>query len=592
MPARRASGGLMNADPKTQLTPLPSSGAMDRYRVYGRIGAGGMATVHLGRVVGPAGFSRAVAIKRIRAENSSDPDVIATLFDEARLASRIQHPNVVSVIDVVQEDNGGAIGITLIMDYVRGAALSQLQRQVVARGETIPVGIALRILAQTLYGLQAAHEATGEQGEHLGVIHRDISPQNILVGVDGVTRITDFGIAKAASRVQTTQDGTVKGKLGYVAPEQLSNSPVDARLDVYSASVVCWEALTGQRLFQRDGHAEIIASVLTGSIPAPSSVNPSVSPELDAIVLKGLARNPADRFDTALDMAEALEHLGGHATQREVSKFVEREARDHLAEVDLVKAEHSELSASRPVRTPTRTPLSPGVAPVTPADSLTESNEPTRVSEPSGTSRTGTTEAGLATELASEAHTPPQSRIRLTTVSLGAGICIALGLSAYAVYGGGRQSPATATGAGRAVDPVAARAASPSPPPAKLPAEKRPIASEPGSKVLDESAAAARDNPLPAAEPDPAEELASPVAARPQESSAAPSLSNRPDIKSRPAVARKRKLGHPPPTRETAAMTEGKPISEPKGKAETPNCNPNYTIDESGLKTFKPECFK
>ena len=216
-----------------------------RYALYGPIATGGMATVHFGRQLGAAGFARTVAVKRLRGEYLESHEFVSTLLDEARLASRIRHPNVVATLDMVTEDDE----LFLVMEYVAGESLSRLLARVARdRGRVAP-RVATGILCGVLHALHAAHEATDERGEPLGIVHRDVSPQNVLVGSDGLARLLDFGIAKGKGRLQTTRAGQLKGKVGYMAPEQILGEEPDRRSDVYAASVVLWEVLTGRRLF-------------------------------------------------------------------------------------------------------------------------------------------------------------------------------------------------------------------------------------------------------------------------------------------------------------------------------------------------------
>jgi serine/threonine protein kinase len=200
--------------------PEPAQGPLKvvgRYAVYGKLASGGMATVHLGRLMGPAGFSRTVAIKRLHPQFAKDPDFVAMFLDEARLAARIQHQNVVATVDVVARDDE----LFLVMDYVRGESFSRLLRASRKQGIDIPPRVIASVMVGMLHGLHAAHEAKDERGQPLSMVHRDVSPQNVIVGVDGVPRVLDFGVAKAAARVQVTRDGQMKGKLSYMAPEQL-----------------------------------------------------------------------------------------------------------------------------------------------------------------------------------------------------------------------------------------------------------------------------------------------------------------------------------------------------------------------------------
>jgi eukaryotic-like serine/threonine-protein kinase len=292
--------------------------AIGRYLLYGRIASGGMASVHLGRLIGPVGFSRTVAIKRLHPHFEKDPEFVAMFLDEARIAARIRHPNVVQTLDVVAADGE----LFLVMDYVEGESLARLLRASVQAGHAAPpVPIVLAILCGALQGLHAAHEAKGEHREALNVVHRDVSPQNILVGVDGTPRVLDFGIAKAMGRLQSTRSGQMKGKLAYMAPEQIRNATVTRRTDVYGASVVLWEALAGSRLFVGDEGA-IIGQVLEGKIQRPSEVEPSVPAEIDPIVMRGLSHDPEQRHATALELARELAQVADVASPLEVAEWV------------------------------------------------------------------------------------------------------------------------------------------------------------------------------------------------------------------------------------------------------------------------------
>ena len=236
----------------TTAATIDGTEIIGRYALHGEIASGGMAVVHFGRLLGPVGFSRPVAIKRLHPQLAREPNVRAMFIDEARLASRIRHPNVVPTLDVVTD--GG--DLLLVMEYVHGESLQQLLRAVRKRGEPVPLRITLAVMTAVLHGLHAAHEATTETGQALNVVHRDVSPQNIMVGVDGVARVLDFGIARATVRLENTREGIVKGKLAYMAPEQLGGVVVDRRAAVYAATVVLWEMLTGKRLFVRGAHRE------------------------------------------------------------------------------------------------------------------------------------------------------------------------------------------------------------------------------------------------------------------------------------------------------------------------------------------------
>jgi serine/threonine protein kinase len=307
-------------------TPVPER-VIGRYALYGTIASGGMAAVHLGRLRGSVGFSRTVAIKRLHPQFATDRDFVSMFLDEARLCARIRHPNVVPTLDVVADDGQ----LILVMEYVQGESLAQLVRAATTRHERIPLRVSIAIQGGLLQGLHAAHEATDERGGPLGIVHRDVSPQNVLVGTDGIARVLDFGIAKARGRIHTTSDGSLRGKIAYMAPEQLRRGEVDRRTDVFAASVVLWELLTANRLFQADSEGGVVEKVLFTGIAAPSTVVPGLPPELDRIVLRGLARDPSERFPTAREMALALENAAPAATPVQVGEWVESIAADTLA---------------------------------------------------------------------------------------------------------------------------------------------------------------------------------------------------------------------------------------------------------------------
>jgi serine/threonine-protein kinase len=274
-----------------------------RYALFDEIGRGGTATVHIGRLLGPVGFSKTVAIKRMHESLARDPDVAAMFLDEARLASRIQHSNAVATLDVLAID-GEAF---LVMEYVHGESLASLLHTLRASGQAVPPAIAVQIMRDVLHGLHAAHEAKNERGEPLDLIHRDVSPHNILVGVDGIARVFDFGIAKAVGRLQDTRTGQLKGKVWYMAPEQLLGNALDRRVDVFAAALVLWESMTGRRPFDGESSARIMFQLVGEQAPPLSSVLPGLQPSISAAVAKAAALDPSARFATALQFARALE---------------------------------------------------------------------------------------------------------------------------------------------------------------------------------------------------------------------------------------------------------------------------------------------
>jgi serine/threonine-protein kinase len=313
----------------------PSPKSSGRYAVFRELASGGMASVFYARLMGPSGFTRTVAVKRPHPQLATDEDFAKMFIDEARVASRIHHPNVVATLDVIETPNE----LGLVMDYVHGEPLSRLWAATRKRNEHVPVPIAAAILLDVLHGLHAAHEALDEDGRPLGIVHRDISPQNVLVGADGVTRIVDFGIAKAAGRLHTTRDGAIKGKYAYMAPEQLRAEQVTRRTDVYAASIVLWELLTGQGLFRGANEGEEIYKSLEAVVPLPSAVAPHVPAVFDEIVMRGLDRNPERRFPTARAMAIEIERAAPAVRPSEVAAWVEDLAGEVLSARAAVIAE-------------------------------------------------------------------------------------------------------------------------------------------------------------------------------------------------------------------------------------------------------------
>jgi eukaryotic-like serine/threonine-protein kinase len=336
---------------------------LDRYVLHDEIASGGMASVHFGQVLGAGGFARTVAIKRLHPQFAKDPEFVTMFLDEARLAARVHHPNVVSTLDIVSTGDE----LFLVMEYVAGESLSSIFRAAKHSGMRMPPPVASSIVSGTLLGLHAAHEALSEDGVPLQIVHRDVSPHNILVGQDGAARVLDFGVARAEVRSGVTRDGQVKGKIRYMAPEQLRGSTATRRSDLYAAAVVLWEALTGERLFDGDSDAVVYGRVLEGVVPPPSSLA-AVGPAADAVVLRGLRRDPEGRCATALQMAESLEAAIPPALPREVSAWLDAAAGPVLSRrarrVQEIEGRRS--LASIP-------PLSPSIAdPVTETGTLPE----------------------------------------------------------------------------------------------------------------------------------------------------------------------------------------------------------------------------
>jgi serine/threonine protein kinase len=305
---------------------------LGRYEVLARLASGGMAEVYIARAQGVAGFERLVALKVLHANLAHEEQFISMFLDEARLAARIRHPNVVATLDISGTEETGYF---LVMEYIEGEHAGHVLSAAVKLGERIPAPVTLRIVVDALSGLGAAHGLTDENGVILNLVHRDVSPHNILVGVDGVARLTDFGVAKAEVRLSHTREGQIKGKLAYMAPEQASTGKTDCRSDLFSIGIILWETLTGNRLFRADTTASVLNKLLTDEVPLASSVSESLR-HYNNLLAKALERDPDKRFQTADEFIDAIEDTAsksgdGIARRRDVGKIVEKYAFEKLS---------------------------------------------------------------------------------------------------------------------------------------------------------------------------------------------------------------------------------------------------------------------
>jgi eukaryotic-like serine/threonine-protein kinase len=512
---------------------------VDRYAIYEPIATGGMAVVHFGRLLGQAGFSRTVAIKRLHPQFAADPDFVAMFLDEARLAVRVQHPNVVAPLDVVVADGE----LLVVMDYVSGETLSQLMRQSPQR-ELAPPPVIARVLVDALYGLHAAHEAVAEDGSLLEIVHRDISPQNIIVGVDGVARVLDFGVAKAAMRSHATKDGEIKGKIAYMAPEQLKSMPIDRRADLFAAGVVLWECLTGQRLFRGDDLGQTVERVLHSTVAPPSALNPAVPPELDAVVLRALERAPGRRFQTAREQAAALGAAIALASPSQVADWVRELGGARLSQrIERVAAIESRSSSRLKVtgRSPLHTPLG-----------FTALSAPSSSDSPgSGERRSNLAALGHGRDDVPTVRPAPEEPSSSVVGSSELGSRPTSTRRAKLMLG---AVGAVALAAGVAISWLARGPSSPAPHAAP---RSEPAASLPAPRVSVPPVEVALDSP-------------------PDAASEAPSAS----------------AGKPPKSRGIARTGAVKAsASAPKAAAKAAsNCSPPFIVDERGIRRIKPEC--
>lgn len=310
--------------------PAPPT-ALGRYELLHRIAAGGMAEVYAARSIGAGGFQKLVAIKRMLPTLVDDERFVQMFMDEAKLASAIISPYAVQTLDLGTAVDGS---LFIVMDLVRGASLGTLLKAAAKRREPLSVKVAGEILRQAALGLHDAHEARSSDGEPLELIHRDISPQNILVGIDGRVRITDFGVAKALHRATKTATGEIKGKMSYCSPEQVRGEELDRRSDIFSLGVVAWEALTHRRLFRRDNPAAILQAVLSDEIKSPQLVRSGVPAHVGGLVMTALKRNPDERYSTALEFADAIGAALGGSSSAQVASVVTELAGDQIADLD------------------------------------------------------------------------------------------------------------------------------------------------------------------------------------------------------------------------------------------------------------------
>jgi tRNA A-37 threonylcarbamoyl transferase component Bud32 len=285
---------------------LAAGTPIGKYVVRRKLAEGGMAEIYLAAALGPEGFEKDVVIKRVRPGLAGDPDFVRMFIAEARVASRLNHANLVHIFDFDKHEDT----YYLAMEYVRGHSLWELRRRCQERGVAIPPMLVAQIGMEVARGLAYAHRLT-ENGQSLALVHRDVTPHNVLLSFDGAVKLTDFGIAKAGGRATTS--GMLKGKFAYMSPEQARGDTVDARTDVFALGVTLWELLTGARLFEGDGDVAVLRAVQERLIVPPARLNPGVSAPLDAAVMRALERDRARRWPTAHELERALAEvvLGG-----------------------------------------------------------------------------------------------------------------------------------------------------------------------------------------------------------------------------------------------------------------------------------------
>ncbi len=276
-----------------------------KFRPLAVLGRGGMANVYLAVSSGPGGFNKLVVVKELKPELADDPEFKTMFLEEARLAARLIHPNVVQTYEVIDAPDLNAF----VMEYLDGQPMNRVRTRLQQMGRELALGAQLRIIAELLAGLHYAHELKDYDGTPLKIVHRDISPHNVFVSYDGSVKVVDFGIAKASDSSQQTKVGIIKGKLSYMAPEQALGQPIDRRADVFAVGIILWEAATGQRIWKGMQDAAILNLLSNGAIPSVDAVEPDVPRELVAICKRALAQNPEERYPTAADFLADLERV-------------------------------------------------------------------------------------------------------------------------------------------------------------------------------------------------------------------------------------------------------------------------------------------
>jgi serine/threonine protein kinase len=315
-----------------------------KYRIVAELGRGGMANVYLALMQGPGGFNKLVVLKVPRDAITQEPNLLAMFMDEARLAARLNHPNVVQTYEVIQQD-GKEISV---MEYLEGQPLSEVLMRARRLEKPVPLGLHLRIISEVLTGLHYTHEATDFDGSSLDLVHRDVSPQNIFITFDGVVKVLDFGIAKSKTSIHTTEVGTFKGKVRYMPAEQITGGEVDRRADIFAVGAILWEAVVGVRLWRGRSDVEVIGAVIQGERHSARAIDPRVAPELEAICSRALAPQREHRYSNCLELQGDLEAFLGTLPDkygsREVAALMSelfaetREERRRIIEEQIAKA--------------------------------------------------------------------------------------------------------------------------------------------------------------------------------------------------------------------------------------------------------------
>ena len=295
-----------------------------KYLLLRQLAIGGMAEVYLARQSGPAGFEKECVIKRILPALAADQQFVSMFLDEARIAARLSHPNIVQIYDLGSVSEGDYF---LAMEHVHGVDLQQIEEAESARGGRMPLAVAVRIVSNVAEGLEHAHRATDGRGQALGLVHRDVTPSNVICSFDGVAKILDFGIAKAVAKKGRTEVGVIKGKIPYMSPEQVQGEPLDFRSDIFSLGTMLYELTTGHKPFEGEGPADLSMKILNTEPHPPDFYVDRFPPSLKEVITRAMAKKPADRFQSARELSEALEefllHAGIRCTSHDIAAYLD-----------------------------------------------------------------------------------------------------------------------------------------------------------------------------------------------------------------------------------------------------------------------------
>jgi len=372
---------VLQNDGASEATPAPTSKvvSLGRYHIIAQLARGGMGVVHLAVIRGPAGFNKLLVLKELKVDFLEDAQFVAMFLEEARLAARLNHPNIVQTIEVGSD---GARRF-MVLEYLEGQSYFRVIGRSRKAQVPMPLGMQATLLCAVLEGLGYAHSTGGPGSSRRAVVHRDISPQNVFVTYDGQVKILDFGIAKAKDSSQDTRAGVLKGKVAYMSPEQASGAVADARTDLFAVGVMLWEAATGRRFWSQDGAVandmQMLRALVNGDLPSKRQGAIEAIPlVLRPIVLRAIAVDPAKRYATAAEfqsaLREVLPSLGGEATSQALGKFVAdlfAEEREHLQSIIENQTRLLESEDLPPASDPPRPSLSRTLSPLSSGSALT-----------------------------------------------------------------------------------------------------------------------------------------------------------------------------------------------------------------------------